>query len=121
MAALAKKMSKYKKGSKEFKAAMLKLRLMKKKLKHAHGKVVKKVVKKGGKRAKKYAKKEKKKARKMARKLSRSEKAMAAMAKKMSKYKKGSKEFKAAMLKLKMLKWKMKHTHRKVVKKVVKK
>ena len=65
MAAMAKKMSKYKKGSKEYRSAMMKMKMLKWKLAHVkRKKVVKKVVKvkKGGKRAKKYAKKEKAKA-----------------------------------------------------------
>merc|ERR1712100_331828 len=110
---LKSKMSKYKKGSKEAKAAAIKMKMLKWKLKHAKRvRVVKKVVKKGGKRAMKYAKKEKKKAGKLAMKVSAQRKSMAKMAKKMAKYKKGSKEYGAAMVKMKMLKWKLKHTKR---------
>merc|ERR1711959_231104 len=120
-------MAKYKKGSKEATAATIKMKMLKWKLKHTKRppivkKGVKKVVKKGGKRAMKYAKKEKKKAGKLAMKVSAQRKSMAKMAKKMAKYKKGSKEFGAAMVKMKMLKWKLKHAKRvRVVKKVVKK
>merc|ERR1711981_992628 len=97
------RMSKYKKGSKEFKTAMAKMKLMKKV-------VVKKVVKKkGGKRAKKDAKKQKAKAKVMAAKLAAAKKAMAAIHARMSKYKKGSKEYKAAMAKMRQLKHKLKH------------
>ena len=47
---------------------------------------------------------------------------MAAMSNRVSKYKKGSKEYKAAHAKMKMLKWKLAHAKKKkVVKKVVKK
>merc|ERR1712072_563547 len=120
---MARKMAKYKKGSKEYGAAMVKMKMLKWKLKHAKRvRVVKKVVKKGGKHAMKYAKKEKKKAGKLAMKVSAQRKSMAKMAKKMAKYKKGSKEYGAAMVKMKMLKWKLKHAKRvRVVKKVVKK
>merc|ERR1712100_402297 len=120
-------MAKYKKGSKEATAATVKMKMLKWKLKHTKRphivtRVVKKVVKKGGKRAMKYAKKEKKKAGKLAMKVSAQRKSMAKMAKKMAKYKKGSKEYGAAMVKMKMLKWKLKHAKRaRIVKKMVKK
>merc|ERR1711981_775616 len=110
MATMAKKMAKYKKGSKEYGAAMVKMKMLKWKLKHAKRvRVVKKVVKKGGKHAKKKAKKEEKKAHKLSKELVKSQQAMAALKSKMSKYKQGSKEAKAAAIKMKMLKWKLKH------------
>merc|ERR1712100_460456 len=113
MAALKKKMAKYKKGSKEATAATAKMKMLKWKLKHTkRPHIVKTVVKSEGKHAMKYAKKEKKKAGKLAMKVSAQRKSMAKMAKKMAKYKKGSKEFGAAMVKMKMLKWKLKHAKR---------
>merc|ERR1712188_313314 len=108
MAAIHARMSKYKKGSKEYKAAMAKMKMLKFKLRHAKKKkvvkkIVKKVVKKkGGKRAKKDARKQKAKAKVMAAKLAAAKKAMAAIHARMSKYKKGSKEYKTAMAKMRV-------------------
>ena len=56
------------------------------------------VVKKGGKRASKYAQKEKAKATVLAKQIAARKMAMAKMSQKMTKYKKGSRKYKAAML-----------------------
>merc|ERR1719487_2747248 len=97
---MEKKLSKYKKGSRKYKAAVVKMKMLKWKLKHAkRAKIVKTVVKKGGKRAMKYAKKEKAKAAKLASQTAARKVAMAKMGKKMAKYKKGSRKYKAAMVK----------------------
>merc|ERR1711939_313506 len=119
-----KRAMKYAKKQKE-KAAKLakKMKKLKHKLKHAkRPRIVKKVVKKGGKHAKKYAKKEKEKAAKLAKKMAAIKKVMAAMSKKLSQNKKGSTAYEAALVRIRMLKWQLKHAKRvRVVKKVVKK
>merc|ERR1712072_1362410 len=126
---MSKKVGKYKKGSKKFNAAVRKMKRLKWKLKHAKrkkvvmNKVVKNVVvKRGGKRARKEAKKEKAKASKLTMKLAAAKQAIAAMSKRVAKYKKGSKEFNAAMLKMRLLKSQLERAkHTKVVKRIVKK
>merc|ERR1712100_390596 len=100
---VGKRMSKYKKkGSKEVKAAMLKIKILKRKLKQAQrSKLVKAVVKKGGNRAEKAAG-EKAKAGKQATKLAWTRAAMARIQQKMLKHKKGTAYYnksQAAMLK----------------------
>merc|ERR1712100_941316 len=108
---MEKKLSKYKKGSKEYKAAAVKMKMLKWKLKHAkRAKIVKTVVKKGGKRAMKYAKKEKAKAAKLAAKLAvqvaarkvaiaKLRKRTATLRKRTATYRKGSGKYQMAMLK----------------------
>merc|ERR1712167_89888 len=116
---MKKKLVNNKKGNKKLRKASLKMKMLKWKLKHRHGAKIVKVVKKGGKHARKLAKKEKSKARKLSKLLLRSKRAMAAMMtrmaavrKRMLKYKKSSKEANKAVVKMKMLKWKLKHAKR---------
>merc|ERR1711988_624167 len=89
MDALKAKMSKYKKGSKQYKAAMSKMRALKGKIKRRVAAAKKAGMKKG-------KRQEKKKETKL---LAHEKRAIHALKAKMSKYKKGSKQYKAAMRK----------------------